>query len=57
MEELVQIISYHINQTDQTTTWKETCTEFQKYAKCSMSKHLQNLLRFSFCKNNLLTSF
>ena len=23
----------HINQADQTTTWKETCIEFPKYAK------------------------
>ena len=26
----------HINQTDQTTTWKETCIEFKMYAECRL---------------------
>ena len=42
----------HINQIDQTTTWKESCILFKKYVKCSLSKHLQNLLRFLLRKNN-----
>ena len=46
----------HINQTGQTTTWKETCIKFIKYAECkALSKHLWNLLRFLFHKNNFFT--
>ena len=29
--------SYHISQTDKTTTWNETCIEFKNYAKCRMN--------------------
>ena len=47
--------SYHINQTDQTTTWKETCVEFKKYAKCKLwTKIYQIYWDFCFIRTILL---
>ena len=40
----------HINQTSQTTAWKETCIEFEIYAKCRLSAEC----RFSI-QNNFFT--
>ena len=45
----------HIIQTGQTTTWKETCIEFFKYAESRLEQTFINLLRFSFRKNNFST--
>ena len=42
-----------INQTGQSKTWKETSIEFRKVSRLqSLSKHLRNLLTFSFRKIN-----
>ena len=42
----------HINQTGQTTTWKETSIEFKKYRECRLWANIGNLWRFLFCKKN-----
>ena len=49
MQEQVLIVSYEPNGSN----YNLKDIEFKKYAKFRLlSKHLQNLLRFSFCKNN-----
>ena len=38
-----QIQITHINQTERTPTWKETCTEFKRYRQCSLSSSIYEI--------------
>ena len=43
----------HINQTDQTTTWKENCIEFIKQAECRLRPKIHEI--YLFRKNSFFT--